>query len=868
MNSLKRLSGVFVVAALLLSIGGSYTARAVTAADWRAGRIIDDGAFTDANAMSVAQIQSFLNSKVPNCDTWGTQASEFGGGTRAQYGASHGNPAPFTCLKDYYEVPKTSPGPGEPASNYGGAAIPPGARSAAQIISDAAIKYNISPKVLLVKLATESPGPLTTDDWPFKRQYLYAMGAHCPDSGPGGAANCDANWASFSLQMDEAASLMRWYLDSMRQPWWQYKKPYQVNNILWNVTERGCGGANVYIETMATAALYTYTPYQPNQAALNNMYSTGDNCSAYGNRNFWRVFNDWFGSTIGGAPVSTELRLTTPLTLSPQIPVPGKPTAVSFTVKNYSSSAVSYQNTLVQCRLDGSTNCDSPWEPAATIQPGESKSFSTTITIPQGGGYTFSPYFLATNGTWFRFGSDIAGGYTTTLEIPDLRLTGPITLNPENASIGQPTTVHLNVVNYGTKPVSLDTSVIQCRFDAGSSCDSNYGGAITLRRGDRMTFSYSYTPQAESQTLIPYYRVNGVWYKYNPDSLNSKVVTIPNVRLTSPIALSPTQPIPGEPTTITYTVKNFGSQAVTYQDSVLQCRMNGYANCDITPTPSAPLTLSPGESRTLTANFTAWNPGSYRFVPYFRYNDTWYTYAGDSFATSSSLNVEAYSADLRLTENIDISPAQPVPGQDITVTYTVKNFGTKAAYFQDGLLQCRLNSSTNCDGPYLGKIVLQPGETRQFTFTTQALSGSYRFTPYFLQSDTWRTYQQGAANASSASLQVAPYSPDLRLISPISLSPSSPTANQSTTATFTVKNFGTKPVYYQTAVLQCRVNGMVCDSSYDAPLVIQPDESRTFTQSFTAKSGQHTLIPYYLHDNTWRQYSRGAQASNTLLFVN
>lgn len=272
---------------------------AVTASDWRAGRIMDDAIFSDKGAMSVDQIQSFLNTKVPVCDTWGTQTSEFGGGTRAQYGAAHGNPAPFTCLKDYYEVPKTTPGPEIPANNYGGKAIPNGAQSAAQIIWNAAQKYNISPKVLLVKIATESAGPLTTDDWPFLKQYTYAMGSHCPDSGPGGAANCDTNYAGFSMQMDSAADLMRWYLDSMDQSWWQYKKPYQVNNILWNVVERGCGGSNVYIETKATAALYTYTPYQPNQAALNNMYGTGDNCSAYGNRNFWRVYSDWFGSTLG-----------------------------------------------------------------------------------------------------------------------------------------------------------------------------------------------------------------------------------------------------------------------------------------------------------------------------------------------------------------------------------------------------------------------------------------------------------------------------------------------------------------------------------------------------------------------------------------
>ena len=82
-----------------------------------------------------------------------------------------------------------------------------------------------------------------------------------------------------------------------------YKKPFATNRILWNVVQRGCGAGDVYIESKATAALYTYTPYQPNQAALANMYGLGDHCSAYGNRNFWRVWNDWFGSTQHSRPL-------------------------------------------------------------------------------------------------------------------------------------------------------------------------------------------------------------------------------------------------------------------------------------------------------------------------------------------------------------------------------------------------------------------------------------------------------------------------------------------------------------------------------------------------------------------------------------
>ena len=279
---------------------------AVTANDWRAGNIVDDFVFTNSNDMTVADIQTFLNNINPNCDTYGTgRATERGRGdiTHAQYAASRGWAGPpYVCLKDYYEVPKYTPGNYIPANNFSGS-IPSGAVSAAQIIYDAAKRNNLSPKVILVKIATESAGPLTTDNWPLQSQYTYAMGSHCPDSGPGGSASCDRNYAGFSMQVESGAQLMRWYIDNMEKPWWTYKKPFATNSILWNVVQKGCGAGNVYISSKATAALYTYTPYQPNQAALNNMYGLGDGCSSYGNRNFWRVWSDWFGSTQYSTPL-------------------------------------------------------------------------------------------------------------------------------------------------------------------------------------------------------------------------------------------------------------------------------------------------------------------------------------------------------------------------------------------------------------------------------------------------------------------------------------------------------------------------------------------------------------------------------------
>lgn len=272
---------------LLFSMFLSYTpsgkAEAVSGNDFDAGNIIDDVTFWNKNAMSPNDIQSFLNSKVPSCDTNGRKIYS-GSQTRAQYGESIGNPTPFVCLKDYVENPDTK------ANNLRGGSVA-GGRSAAQLIYDVAQSTGVSPKVILVLLQKEQG--LVTDDWPFLKQYQKATGYACPDTAP-----CDSQYYGFYNQIYNGANQYNIYRD--RASSYRYKAG-QNNQILWNPNS-ACGSSTVYIQNQATAGLYNYTPYRPNQAALNNLYGTGDGCSAYGNRNFWRFYTDWFGSTRANLP--------------------------------------------------------------------------------------------------------------------------------------------------------------------------------------------------------------------------------------------------------------------------------------------------------------------------------------------------------------------------------------------------------------------------------------------------------------------------------------------------------------------------------------------------------------------------------------
>lgn len=274
-------STVFTPATMNAQAGGT-----LSGSQFNPGRIIDDVVFYNHNTMTPSQIQAFLNAKVPHCDTNGDK--HYGGTTRRAYSAARGISTPFICLKDYKQsVPAVVNGGSDLCKN----SISAGTKTAAQIIYDVAKACGINPQVLIVLLQKEQS--LVTDDWPWPIQYRSATGYGCPDTAP-----CDSEYYGFFNQVYQAAKAFRRY--EANPTWYNYRHG-RNNTILWH-PNTACGSSTVYIENQATASLYIYTPYRPNQAALNNLYGTGDGCSSYGNRNFWRMFNDWFGPPLQGGP--------------------------------------------------------------------------------------------------------------------------------------------------------------------------------------------------------------------------------------------------------------------------------------------------------------------------------------------------------------------------------------------------------------------------------------------------------------------------------------------------------------------------------------------------------------------------------------
>lgn len=270
MKSLRRIVAVvasaLLVGALIVATDAPEPAQAVNAADFDPGYIIADHLFYDGAAMSESEIQQFLNRQIGTCNN-------------------------ANCLNIYRQ--STGDRPVTPRCNgYAGASN----ETAARIIFKVQQSCNISAKVILVTLQKEQS--LVTSRSPSNSTLERAMGYYCPDD-PSRPGWCHPDFAGFFNQVyNAAAQFQRYRLEPHN-----FSHRVRTQAVRYH-PNTACGSVTVTIRNAATAGLYNYTPYTPNAAAMNNLFGLGDSCSAYGNRNFWRIYSQWFGSPTGFNPTN------------------------------------------------------------------------------------------------------------------------------------------------------------------------------------------------------------------------------------------------------------------------------------------------------------------------------------------------------------------------------------------------------------------------------------------------------------------------------------------------------------------------------------------------------------------------------------
>jgi hypothetical protein len=812
-------------------------AHAVTASDWRAGHIIDDSIFFNKDSMNVAQIQAFLDAKVPTCNR-----------SHATTNASF--PPPYTCLKEYQENTTTHENNIGRFNSDGSPYNVPGGISAAQIIWNTSQSYGINPQVLIVLLQKEQS--LVTDDWPWPTQYQKATGYACPDTAP-----CDSKYYGFFNQVDNAAWQFRQY--GINPGGYLYQAA--VTRYVGYSPDGSCGGSNVFIENQATADLYNYTPYQPNAGALAAGWGSA-NCGAYGNRNFWLYFNNWFGSTSAG---DTQAQVVSDLQISPSsLAMASDSITASFTIRNNTATPVYVGGMSVAVRRasDGA-NFDYPL---------------VNITVPAYGTYVYSQSQTLAQGTYsfdianYRQGVGWSGNYPYPLYdslkrnvsnyvvSPAAALSSGLSLSTTAIVPGKNVTASFQVTNPSASPINLGLMAVAVRDPAGRIVDYPADNNVIIQPGA----TYTYTKTQAFSALGSYgfqivnYRTGIGWNVTTPGGAGTRALTATvkqNPRVVSSLSLSPASPIAGQNVTATYQIRNDADTAVTVGLMAVAVRGPQGQNYDYAPDTN--VTIAPNSTYTYSATQTFPGSGQYGFqIVNYRSDFGWntnYPVLDSGVAGSASLQVGNNPA---ISSSLSLSPANPVAGQNVTASFQVTNNADVS--MNVGLLAVAVRGpqGQNLDYAPDDNVTIAPHTTYTYT-KTQALpqAGQYRFDVVnYRPGFGWTTTYPASANGGVLRTVTQTVGNNPQIVTSVSTSPANPVAGQNVTASFQVRNDSEVAVNIGLMAVAVRgPQGQNLDYAPDNNVTIQPHATYTYSASqiFTQAGAYNLTIVNYRPSVGW-----------------
>lgn len=514
----KKLVSILSVALLVATwIGATQltqTTISVSGSEFNAGRIIDDELFYDGADMSTAQIQTFLEARMPECDTYGEEIYS-GTMTRAEYAATRDEYPPFDCLRDYSTTYDAR------AADSLCSAIPAGTKTAAQVIHEVSEACDVSAKALLVMIEKESG--LLTDAWPWVSQYRVIMGYGCPDTGPGYTANCDDEYYGYYNQMYNAARQLQNYRQNPQN--YRYRAGETID-IQYHPNP-SCGDSAVTLLNSATAGLYNYTPYQPNQESVNSFPGAGNSCSSYGNRNFWFMYNNWFGST----KYQPDLNVTQSLKHSPAQVTSEDFKKVSFTVKNNDAASVELGKLLIAVRSKDGSSYNYPVISNLILAPGEDYQYSYQQKFPAGDYSVWIAYFDNRSGQWSReLPESITGNIIRernfTVDEIDLNITQSLKHSPLQVSSSENKKVSFKIKNNEPYSIELGKFLVAVRDENGNAYNYPVVSNVILGPNEEYTYNEQQSlPSGSYSSWIAYFDNRaGEWTRDFPISINTNIV--------------------------------------------------------------------------------------------------------------------------------------------------------------------------------------------------------------------------------------------------------------------------------------------------------------------------------------------------------
>jgi hypothetical protein len=384
----------------------------------------------------------------------------------------------------------------------------------------------------------------------------------------------------------------------------------------------GIAGVTFLVDGAATGSEITAAPYTTsfNSATL----ADGSHTFAARARNTANATTTSAAVSVtvsNGGGTGGPLTVTSALALSPVSPAPNQATTATFVVKNTGTTVFSAQYFLVGARDSSNANVDFPASAAVTLQPGQSFTYSGSRSFTATGTYSAWPsYFDGTN--WIQIAP--TSNFTVQTASPGkLTVTSAMAFSPASPAVNQSTTATFIVQNTGGTAFSVQNFLVGARNPANANVDFPSSATVTLQPGQSFTYSAARSFTATgTYSAWPSYFDGTNWFQLaTPTNFIVHAATPGNVTLTSAMSLTPAAPAVNQSTTATFTVQNTGGSAITVQNFLVGARDPSSGNVDFTPT--AAVTLQPGQTFTYSSARSFTTAGAYTAWPAYFDGTNW-----------------------------------------------------------------------------------------------------------------------------------------------------------------------------------------------------------------------------------------------------
>lgn len=380
-----------------------------------------------------------------------------------------------------------------------------------------------------------------------------------------------------------------------------------------------------------------------------------------------------------------------------------------------------------------------------------------------------------------------------------------------NPARGQDVSYTVSFTNTLSYDVTLDAVGVVGRLGdvySGPNRDFGWQGPITLKPGIAQQFTFTTTIQ-DTGTIYAWPSVNyqGRYIHYNNwgSMMNAHQA---NISLTTPLSASPSNPIIGQPVTLTAAVKNNENVPIHIDSIGIPIRYYGQYNYDVAWT-NTPGTIAPGATQSLSGSTTFDKPGIYT---------TWVSWAmSGQYTTLSSVNSYNISSlvpnfTLSYIETPDIYPAV---GEDVTIKFKLKNnLPIPITLNAVGIVGRYDNpySGPNRDFGWVGPETFAANEEKSYTTFVNTVSNRSNFY-------AWVAINYGGTyiHFNNWGFMMVPHTPNLSISSPLTTNPLEPIlAGQTIAVLASVKNNETHPIHYDYLGIPVRYYGVY---NYDATWV-------------------------------------------------